>query len=64
LFGDDDLTRGFNVGAGDDELCYIFDTAVGDRYAAAGPDPNAYQLEYTPKVELELKRAPTTGGCG
>ncbi len=63
-FGDDDLTKNFNVGAGDDELCYIFDVAVGSRYDAAEPDPYAHELIYTPKVELELKRAPASGGCG
>lgn len=63
-FGDDNLTKGFNAGAGNDELCYIFDSAVGARYAAAEPDPEAFELEYTPKVLLELKRAPTSGGCG
>lgn len=64
LFGDNDLTKNLNVGAGDDELCYIFDTAIGARYPAAEPDPDAHALEYTPKVQLELKRAPTSGGCG
>jgi hypothetical protein len=64
LFGDDDLTESFNVGAGNDQLCYIFDRAVGSRYGAAGPDPSAYDLAFTPKVELELKRAPASGGCG
>jgi rhodanese-related sulfurtransferase len=63
-FGEDDLTKNFNVGAGSDELCYIFDTAVGSRNVAAEPDPHAYELEYTPKVQMELKRAPTSGGCG
>lgn len=63
-FGDDDLTKNFNAGAGNDELCYIFDSAIGDRYDAAEPDPHAHELIYTPKVKLELKRAPTSGGCG
>ncbi|NHZ72611.1 MAG: YeeE/YedE family protein [Aquificales bacterium] len=63
-FGDDDLTKGFNAGAGDDELCYIFDSAVGDNYAAAEPSLHDFELEYLPKVKLELKRAPTSGGCG
>jgi rhodanese-related sulfurtransferase len=64
VFGDDDLTKNLNVGAGDDQLCYIFDYAIGSRYAAAEPDPEAYKLEYTPKVQMETKRAPTSGGCG
>jgi rhodanese-related sulfurtransferase len=64
LFGDDDLTKNFNAGAGEDQLCYIFDSALGARYDAAVPDPEAHELEYTPKVKLEMKRAPTSGGCG
>lgn len=63
-FGDEDLTKRFNSGAGADQLCYIFDAALGGRYAAAGPDPEAYELEYTPKVKLDIKRGPTGGGCG
>lgn len=63
-FGEDDLTKNFNVGAGSDELCYIFDSAVGSRNLAAEPDPHAYELEYLPKVLMELKRAPSSGGCG
>jgi rhodanese-related sulfurtransferase len=64
VFGEDDLTKNFNVGAGSDQLCYIFDSAIGSRYIAAEPDPHAYELEYMPKVKLELKRGPTSGGCG
>jgi rhodanese-related sulfurtransferase len=63
-FGEDDLTKNFNAGAGDDQLCYIFDSAMGSRYAAAEPDPEAHELEYTPKIKMEVKRAPTSGGCG
>jgi rhodanese-related sulfurtransferase len=63
-FGDDDLTSTFLTGHPDDELCYIFDNALGSRYGAAEPDPYAFQLDYEKKVELELKRAPTSGGCG
>jgi hypothetical protein len=63
-FGDDDLTAQFNRGAGDDELCYIFDSAIGSNYDAAEPNPEAHELEYTPKIKLETKRAPSSGGCG
>mgnify|MGYP001552153785 CR=1 FL=1 len=63
-YGDDDLTKNFNVGSGSDELCYIFDSAVGSRNLAAEPDPHAYELEYAYKVKMELKRAPSSGGCG
>jgi rhodanese-related sulfurtransferase len=62
-FGDDDLTKNFNAGAGEDQLCYIFDSALGSRYDASEPHAE-HELEYTPKVEMESKRAPTSGGCG
>jgi rhodanese-related sulfurtransferase len=64
LFGNDDLTKTFNRGAGDDQLCYIFDSALGARNPAAEPDAHNLELEFTPKVKLEMKRAPTSGGCG
>jgi len=32
--------------------------------SAAEPDLNDLEIEYTPKVKLENKRAPTSGGCG
>lgn len=63
LFGDDDLAK-FNAGAGNDELCYIFDSALGSNYAAAEPDLHGEELEYIPKVEMEIKRGPVGGGCG
>jgi len=63
-FGEDNLTKNFNAGAGDDQLCYIFDSAIGSRHAAAEPDPHAQELEYTPKIKMEIKRAATSGGCG
>jgi hypothetical protein len=63
-YGDDDLTKNFNRGAGDDQLCYIFDSAVGSNYSAAEPDPHAFELIYAPKVQMQLKRAPASGGCG
>jgi hypothetical protein len=58
------LTKNYNPGAGADELCYIFDSALGSRYSAAEPDPHAQEIEYIPKIVLELKRAPASGGCG
>lgn len=48
----------------DDQLRYAFDAALGDRYAAAAPHPEAHALVYLLQVRLELKRAPSSGGCG
>jgi len=47
-----------------DQLAYRFDAATGSRHPAAEPNPNVLDLNYEPKVILELKRAPVTGGCG
>lgn len=52
------------VAATDDALAYNFTAALGANHAAAEPDPHLFELVYTPKVIMELKRAPASGGCG
>lgn len=47
-----------------DQLGYLFAAAYGDRYVFSSPNPDAYTLDYTAKVKLELKRGPSGGGCG
>ena len=47
-----------------DSLRYAFPAALGARYPAATPDPHEYELEYTPKIKLDVKRGPGGGGCG
>jgi len=47
-----------------DQLAYRFKAATGSRHDAAEPVPNFLDLEYEPKVIIELKRAPVSGGCG
>ncbi len=47
-----------------EQLAYRFDAATGARHQAAEPNPDLLDLAYTPKVILELKRAPVSGGCG
>lgn len=49
---------------GEDDLHYAFTAAIGEHHPAADPDPHAFELEFVPKVELELKKGPTSGGCG
>ncbi len=64
-FADADFQAAYATsGSGDDQLRYNFTAALGDRYPAAAPNPAKFTLEYVPKVQLELKRAPTSGGCG
>lgn len=50
--------------AGDDQLRYAFALAAGSRHPAAKPNPETFQFEYTPKVQLASKRGATGGGCG
>lgn len=52
------------VSAPEDALRFTFPAALGARYPAATPDPHLYELQYTPKIELQRKRAPSSGGCG
>jgi hypothetical protein len=49
---------------GNDRLAYRFSAALGGRYDASFPNPHEYELEYTPKIKLQLKRSPSGGGCG
>ncbi len=48
----------------EDQLAYRFNAATGSRHPAAEPAPDLINLKYEPKIILELKRAPTSGGCG
>ncbi len=49
---------------GDDQLAYYFPAALGARYEASFPNPHEWELEYTPKIKLQLKRDKSGGGCG
>jgi rhodanese-related sulfurtransferase/uncharacterized membrane protein (DUF485 family) len=49
---------------GDDAFCWSFPAALGDRFEASNPDPHAWQLEFTPKIKLQIKRDKSGGGCG
>lgn len=51
--------------APDDTLHYAFEAALGGRYEASKPELSAFEdLEYTPKVQLQIKRGPIGSGCG
>jgi len=47
-----------------DQSAYRFDAAIGSRHPAAEPNPGAFEIEFEPKIKLEMKRAPSSGGCG
>jgi len=63
-----DFEEGFCAGKKptgiDDELRYEFTAALGSGCPAAYPDHEKIELEYEEKIILELKRAPSGGGCG
>ena len=65
LFGHEEfVTSGQLAALSDDTLRYDFPAAVGSRHPAADPEDEHYELIFVPKVQLELKRAPSSGGCG
>jgi hypothetical protein len=47
-----------------DKLRYSFPAALGSRYLASFPNPHEWELEYIPKIKLQLKRDKSGGGCG
>jgi hypothetical protein len=50
--------------AAQDALDYRFGAALGADYSAAYPDPAHFKLDYTPKIKLNIKKGPASGGCG
>lgn len=48
----------------EDQLAYRFKSATGARHPAAEPDADLIDLDFEPKIILQMKRAPTSGGCG
>lgn len=50
----------------DDELRYEFVAALGGSYEVSDPKYFHWDglIEYIPKIKLELKRGPSSGGCG
>jgi rhodanese-related sulfurtransferase len=43
---------------------FRFSAAYGQNHPAAYPEAKHFELEFTPKVKLEMKRGPSSGGCG
>ncbi len=60
----DEFKEACEICSENDELRYSFTTALGAQYLASEPNPHDFEIEYEPKVQMELKRAPTSGGCG
>jgi rhodanese-related sulfurtransferase len=50
---------------GSDNLGYVFPAALGSKYESCDPNPQAYEeLEFEAKIQLQLKRDKSGGGCG
>ena len=66
FFGADDPNIAGKISSPvDEQLAYIFPAALGDRYECADPDPiHNEELEFEPKIQLQLKRDKSGGGCG
>lgn len=48
-----------------DRPAYLFPSALGDRYDCSDPDPIEFEnLQFTPRIKLQLKRDKSGGGCG
>lgn len=63
-YGDlDFVEENFLADHANDQPAFRFDFAIGSRHPAAEPIAHS-EVEFEPKVKLELKRAPTGGGCG
>jgi len=65
FFGPDDEPLQPNPNPGPDQLAYLFDAALGDRYESCDPNPTEYEnLEFEARIKLQLKRDKSGGGCG
>jgi len=65
VFGAEDSNIVLAAGAsGEDMLRYIFPAALGDRYECADPNPHEWELEFAPKIKLQIQRDKSGGGCG
>jgi rhodanese-related sulfurtransferase len=64
VFAEDENRIRAMESSADDDLRFEFAAALGAAFPAADPHINEYDLEFIPKIKMELKRGPTSGGCG
>ncbi|MDW8226917.1 MAG: YeeE/YedE thiosulfate transporter family protein [Anaerolineales bacterium] len=65
FFGKDDPDIIPRPHAESEQLRYTFPGALGARYRSSYPSPLKYEeLEFEPRIQLELKRDKSGGGCG
>jgi len=65
-FGEtDNLQKIVSAVEGDDQLHYVFDAVLGDRYASCAPSPIENEaLKFTPRIVMQIGRDKSGGGCG
>ncbi|MDD5364254.1 MAG: YeeE/YedE thiosulfate transporter family protein [Gallionellaceae bacterium] len=64
-FGAQDAGLHPSATAVDDQLRYVFYAALGDRYTSCSPSPMEFEeLDFQPRIVLQLKRDKSGGGCG
>lgn len=64
-FGAQDAGLHPSATAADDQLRYVFAAALGDRYTSCSPSPMKFEeLDFQPRIVLQLKRDKSGGGCG
>lgn len=64
-FGKEDpAIRPTPLPGGFDTVKYGFPAALGDRYEAAAPNSHEWDVEFLPKIKLQLQRDKSGGGCG
>jgi hypothetical protein len=65
FFGKDDPEIKARTNVSPEQLRYTFPAALGARYQSSYPSPMKYEeLEFEPRIQLELKRDKSGGGCG
>ncbi|MCF6277802.1 MAG: YeeE/YedE family protein [Anaerolineales bacterium] len=64
IFGADEADIIPTPVAADEAIDYTFPAALGSNFEASKPNPHHWELEYEPKIKLERKRGPSSGGCG
>ena len=64
-FADEEWLAGrMGTAVADDQSAYRFDAALGAGYGWAKPLLHAKELNFTPRIQMEIKRSPGGGGCG
>jgi hypothetical protein len=64
VFGTDEGFKAVAAPA-QDQLNYVFPSALGSKYASCDPNPVEYEnLDFVARIKLELKRDKSGGGCG